>query len=370
MKIQPSPMDLTTLDACKSWAGITGSAQDANVQACLTAASIYFLRMTGRGPRNWQNATQNPFNQPVPYVETYDGISGQKLFLRNAPIVSVSSLIIGGYTVPQSTGPAATGWAIDDQGRAIVMRGGGASPQTFQYVGRFGNGVTAGAGVGNWRPFGGGPQQIQVSYTAGFTTNPVVNDHYKILAAWQASTNYSTGAQVSDGTFIQTASNSGTSGTVAPPWAQTSGGQTKDGIATPIVWVNTGNSGAPNVVTVDGDQNVLTDNGVIFFVGGGALARVLVAPSTGQYFLVSPGVYLFSAADAGSEVLISYTTAGTPADIILAVIQLVALNYKRRNWVGTRSVAMKDVGSTSYTLEIDPGISQCISNYTRSSMSS
>jgi hypothetical protein len=91
MNILPSPMDLASLSAVKSWLNITGTAQDQNLQACLTAASIYFLRATGRGPRNWQNVTQSPFNQSVPYSEVYDGISGVKLFLRNFPINSVSS---------------------------------------------------------------------------------------------------------------------------------------------------------------------------------------------------------------------------------------------------------------------------------------
>lgn len=369
MTIKPNPMDLTTLSACKSWASVTGSAQDANIQACLTAASIYFLRMTGRGPRNWQNATENPFNQPVDYLETYDGISGQKLFLRNFPINSVAFLTVGGYSVPASTTTTSSGYVVDDQGRAVAIRGGGAaSPQTFQYVGRFGNGYTAGAGGGgNFRPFAAGAQQIQVQYNAGFNTIPVVNDPYTILSAWEASTNYSTGDQVSDGTYIQTASNSGTSGTVAPPWSEKATNPTKDNTVT---WVNSGIVGAPNVVTIQGDQAVLSDDGVKYFSNGTALVKVQVAPLVGQYFLVAPGAYLFNEADANEEVLISYEAAGTPQDIILAVMQLVALNYKRRNWIGQRSVAMKDVGSTSYTLQMDPNIKETISNYTRSSFSS
>lgn len=364
-------MDLTTLSACKSWASVTGSAQDANIQACLTAASIYILRETGRGPRNWQNATQNPFNEPVDYLETYDGISGEKLFLRNFPINSITSLTVSGYSVPASMSTASAGYVVDDQGRAVVIRGGGAaSPQTFQYVGRYGNGYTAGAGAGGrLRPFATGAQQIQIEYNAGFNTIPIVNDPYTILAAWEPNTAYSTGDQVSDGTYIQTAGNSGTSGASAPPWSGNAGGQTKDG-TTPINWSNTGIAAAPYVVTIQGDQAVLTDNGVSYFSSGTVLTKVQIAPLQGQYFLVAPGVYLFNEADADVEVLISYNVAGTPQDLILATMQLVALNYKRRNWIGQRSVAMKDVGSTSYTLLIDPSIKETIANYTRSSFSS
>lgn len=371
MFIPPSPLDLASLSGCKAWiGGISGSAQDANIQACLTAASVYFLRQTGRGPRNWQTAAQSPFNQPVTYTETYDGISGGKLWLRNFPITAVSSVTVGSYTVPQSNGPTLPGWAIDDQGRAIVIRGGGAgtSPQTFQYVGRYGNGYQAGAGaVFGGRGFAVGPQSVQIGYTAGFNTVPVTSAINTIVAGWVASTAYATGAVVSDGTNLQQALNSGTSGTVAPPWSTTTGQQTKDNT---VSWKNTGIAAAPNTVSIVSDANVLSDQGVSYFIGGAALTKVLVAPAVGQYFLVSPGNYLFNVGDAGKQVLVNYTLAGTPPDIILAVFQLVALNYIRRNWVGTRSVGMKDVGTTSYTLALDPAIQQVISNYTRASLSS
>lgn len=374
MQILPSPMDLCSLSAVKSWLGITGSTQDNNLQACLTAASIFFLRYTGRGPRNWQNVTKNPFNEPVTYLETYDGISGNKLWLRNFPVNSISSLVVGGYTVPQSTGPALPGWVVDDQGRAVAIRngGGGASPQTFQYVGRFGNGYQAGAGGGGcWAPFGSGPQSIQVDYIAGFSTIAFTDDLETILAGWEASTAYVTGDQISDGTYIQQALNSGTSGTIDPPWAETAGINTLDGTgATQIKWKNTGIAASPNTVTITQDATVLADNGVSYFSSGTPLDPVLIAPLVGQYFLVAPGIYLFNAGDAGQEVLIDYTLAGTPADIIFAIIQLVSLNYMRKNWIGQRSVSMKDVGSTSYTLLIDPQIREVMEFYKRVSLNS
>lgn len=371
MFIPPSPLDLGSLSGCKAWiGGVSGSSQDANIQACLTAASVYILRMTGRGPRNWQTATESPFNQPVGYMETYDGIAGNKLWLRNFPITEVASVVVGAYTVPQSTGPSLPGWAIDDQGRAIVLRNGGAgmSPQTFQYVGRYGNGFMAGSGaVFGGRGFAAGPQQIQIGYTAGFNTIPVTNSINTVIEGWQASTGYATGDTVSDGTNLQQALNSGTTGSVAPPWAAASGGKTTDNT---ISWKNTGIAAAPNTLSIESDANVLSDEGVKYFSSGTPFVKVLISPSVGEYFLVAPGNYLFNVADAGVEVLVNYTLAGTPPDLILACFQLVALNYQRRNWVGVRSIAMKDVGSTSYTLAIDPGIQQVISNYTRASLSS
>jgi len=368
MNIQPSPMDLTTVAACQSWGNFTGSST-ANLQACLTAASIYFLRMTGRGPRNWQNVAQNPFNQPVTYQETYDGISGQKLFLRNFPINSVSSLTIGGNVVAQSTSATSPGWIIDDQGRAITMRfGGGVSPDTFQYYARYGNGGSAGYGGGrNIRPFAAPVQGIHVNYTAGFLSY-IYDEIYTAIPAWQPNTAYATGAQVSDGIFIQTASNSATSGALAPPWSANKGQPTKDG--TTLIWTNTGIANAPNTIIIQSEVAVLTDGGVKYFSNGSPLESVNIAPLIGQYSLLAAGVYLFNAADAGKQMDVTYTKAGTPADIVLAVMQLVSLNYKRRDWIGLRSVAMKDVGSTSYTLAIDPVIQECIRNYTRANLSS
>lgn len=372
MAVTPSPMDLASLSAVKNWLNITSSTNDANLQACLTAASIFFLRMTGRGPRNWQNVTQTPFNQSVAYTEVYDGIIGDKLFLRNFPINSVASLSVGSMAIQPSAGVGLPGFVIDDQGRAIVMRngGGGMSPQTFSYVGRFGNGYTAGSGTGaaySFAPFGSGPQSIQVGYSAGFNSQEIIGDLQTIVAGWLPNTAYATNAIVSDGTYLQMAQNSGTSGALAPPWSPLISNHTTDNT---ITWINTGVLGGVNTVTITPEVVILQDDGVAYFSNGDPLTPVNTVPAAGQYYIVSQGLYLFNASDAGKEVLLSYTLAGTPADIILAVIQLVSLNYKRRDWIGLRSVAMKDVGSTSYTLQMDPAIKDVISLYTRTSFSS
>lgn len=370
MPISPSPLDLASLYGVKQWLGIAGTSQDMNLQACLSAASVYFLRYTGRGPRNWQNVTASPFNESVPYTEVYDGISGSKLFLRNFPINTVASLQVNNVSIQPSTAPGLPGWMIDDQGRAIVIRngGGGASPQTFAYVGQFGNGYQAGAGAGIFlSPFGGGVQSVAVDYSAGFEGIPVVGEVYPITQAWQASQAYATGDVISDGTNLQQAQNSGTTGTVAPPWSTQSNGLTQDNT---ISWLRLGITQAPYTVTIQNDVATLSDQGVTFFVGGAALTKVNIQPTSGQYFLISPGNYLFAAADQGLEVAISYTPAGTPQDIVLAVIQMVSLNYMRRNWIGQRSIAMKDVGSTSYTLLLDPEIREVMEFYKRSNFSS
>lgn len=366
--IPPSPMDMATLYAVKNWLGIMNNAQDANLQACITAASIYFLRMTGRGPANWQNATQNPFNEPVDYFETYDGNTGQKMFLRNFPINTVASLSVAGYSIPQSAGEQSPGYGIDNSGRAIFVRGSGYGYSGIGGVSGFGN-VRGRGGFGSSRPFAAGPQTVQVQYNAGFTTIAYTDVIDTVVQGWQASTAVTAGEQISDGTFLQTALNSGTTGTVAPPWSATIGQQTLDGtVPTQVTWVNTGIAAQPYTIAIQSDAMILSDQGVSYFETGMPLEQVMVSPTVGQYFLVSPGNYLFSATDQGVEMLVNYTVAGTPADIILAIIQLVSLNYVRRNWIGIRSLAMKDVGSTSYTMQIDPAIQQVISNYTRAAL--
>lgn len=366
MTISASPMDLGTLSGVKNWLGITGSDQDENLQACLTAASIEVLRMTGRGSRNWQTATVSPFNQSCPFNEVYDGVSGQKLFLNNFPINSVQQLSLSGRIVPESTGPQFPGFTIDGQGRSLVLSFGGAlSPDTFQYISLYGNGYTSGAGaIRRPSPFGVGAQQIQVQYMAGFNASPIVDDLENITPAWAATTAYTTGDQVSDGTYIQQAGASGTSGALKPPFSQNAQGTTPDGDGD-LVWFNTGNQAAPNTIVIESTLAILSDQGVSYFSSGVPLTPVTIAPQVGQYFLVAPGVYLFNVADVGEPMLVSYTIAGTPGDLVLAVIQLVSLNYKRRNWIGTRSIAMKDVGSTSYTLLMDPEIRRVIEFYRR-----
>ncbi len=111
----------------------------------------------------------------------------------------------------------------------------------------------------------------------------------------------------------------------------------------------------------------LADVGVAYFADGTALQRVTTAPRQGQYFLQSSGQYLFSAADANRQVLLSYSAAGTPADIRLAATQMVAVNYKRRQWIDQASQAMANgAGTVSYrNWELPPEVISVMNAYTR-----
>lgn len=365
----PSPLDLTTLQAVKDWinANNTGFAPDSAIQRCITAWSINFLRLTGRGPRNWQNATQSPFNQPVAYTETYDGNGNNRLFLKNFPINSVSSLTaFGSALTPQST-PGGSGWAIDDQARSLVLIQNSIGGTGFSlFAGGPGFPVAPGRGG-----FPLGTQNIGVSYVAGFSTISVTGALYTVAEAWEASTNYSTGDLVSDGVYLQRAISSGESGTAAPSWANQANGNTVDGSgASQFTWINTGVLAQPNTVQVSSDVAILADNGVSLFSGGTQLTKVNTSPSAGQYFLVAPGLYLFNSAQAGAQVLISYTAAGTPTDIVQAAVEAVGLNYQRKQWIGISSESMKDVGQTTYTqFSMSKSVLDVVRNYTRTSLS-
>lgn len=369
----PSPLDLTTLASARAWIGglNTGGSQaasDQNIQACITAASFEFLRLTGRGPMNWQTATQSPFVQPVDYVELYSGNGNPQIMLRNFPVNSISQVTINGASVPASSGPGVAGYQVGATGRGVVLSaGGGANPQSFWNYpyGSYAGG--SGGGLGRFG-FSYGNQNVQVSYNAGFAMNEVSGELQTVIPAWQASHNYGTGDVIAAGGYLQTAQNSGTSGAQNPSWnINTSNGTDDNG----ILWSTDYDPATPNTIvagTIANGYNWLVDGGVKYFSSGNPLTAVQTSPAQGQY-RVQNGVYLFNAADAGQEVLLSYSAAGTPADIVLAINQLVALNYSRRNWVGVRSIAMKDVGSTSYsTWAMDAGVKQVFEYYTRRSI--
>lgn len=120
-----NPIDLVTTAQVKSWIGVTTSADDANIQACITMASWEWLRRTGRGPADGSVPSASPLVSPVAYNENYDGPGGVRLFLRNTPIVSIEVLTIGTQTIQQSAVYGQPGWVIDSGGKSIALRNGG-----------------------------------------------------------------------------------------------------------------------------------------------------------------------------------------------------------------------------------------------------
>lgn len=110
----------------------------------------------------------------------------------------------------------------------------------------------------------------------------------------------------------------------------------------------------------------LSNTSVNFFVGGTLLTPVLVAPAAGQYYLAGGGQYQFAAADAGKQVLLAYSGAGTPADVSFMSTKVVALTYKQRQSLGIKSEAMAaGAGTVSYDWSIDDKDWRVINGYKR-----
>lgn len=128
--------------------------------------------------------------------------------------------------------------------------------------------------------------------------------------------------------------------------------------------------GGAGPYTAQVSQLWLSDAGVEYFDSGIALTKVATSPLVGQYYLQGGGSYLVNIADANRQLQISYKTSGTPADILVAATQMVALNYKRRQNINESSQAMSNgAGTVSYqTWEFPPEVQSVIRNYTRQAL--
>lgn len=314
MTIPANPIDLTTIARVKSWQGVTDPgamknfSDDDNIQACITAASNYWLWRTGKISGLDQVPSQSPFVQPVAYSDVYDGDGGDRQFVRVSPIQSVQSVKIFNVSIPLSANGISAGYVIDGSRKAIALVGvatGRGYPRNGAYgiyQNPFGG---ASPTFGGWR-FTQGIQNVFVSYTAGFNTQSVAAE-------------------------LQTVPLQGSFQVIVNivPW--------------------------------------LTDSGVSYFSNGNPLLKVFIAPQVGQYFVLGGGAYLFNAADAGKQMLISYQASGVPPDVELAARQMVSVNIKRRRWIDQKSQSMANGGgTTSYRdWELPREVTSVMENYTR-----
>lgn len=127
----------------------------------------------------------------------------------------------------------------------------------------------------------------------------------------------------------------------------------------------------PFIITVD-ELPWIEDTGVLYFSDGTSLAAVTVAPAEGQYYVQSPGVYLFNAADAGLQVQISYAATGCPSDMAQAAIATVGYNYRKHTRQGMRSQQLAGAtggGMSTYSdLEIPTEALGTLMDYKRSAI--
>lgn len=85
---------------------------------------------------------------------------------------------------------------------------------------------------------------------------------------------------------------------------------------------------------------------IVKYANGNILNNVSNNPSAGQY-TVNNGIYGFAAADAGANLLISYSYI--PADIEHACIEIVGERYRYKNHIGEVSKTLGGQGSVSFS---------------------
>lgn len=132
---------------------------DSVIAGMISDASQIFLERIGVASLN----SVNTFN------ETYDGNGTSTLFLRQRPIVSITQLMVNTVIVPQSTQVNIPGWVVADDAARLIIRPAGLP---------WGQGWNGGVGIyrqgyAGWGwAYQQGLQNIQVSYTAGYTMTP------------------------------------------------------------------------------------------------------------------------------------------------------------------------------------------------------
>jgi len=130
--------NLTTLANAKAWAGATTNNDDALLTRLIASASRFILSYIER-PSLFKNS----------YADVFDGVGQRSQMLRNWPVISVQSLVLGSQLIPASPGYGQCGYVLDAPSSFPP-----GSPQRISLYGhRF--------------PFNS-PASVNVVYTAGF----------------------------------------------------------------------------------------------------------------------------------------------------------------------------------------------------------
>ena len=130
--------NLTTLANVKSWSGVTTTNDDALLNRLIGSASRIILSYIER-----------PSLFKTQYADVFDGVGQRSQMLRNWPVLSVSSVLIGSQVITPSPGYPQSGYLLDPSNG--IPPG---SPQRLSL-----NGYSFGHG---------GPGAVSVTYTAGF----------------------------------------------------------------------------------------------------------------------------------------------------------------------------------------------------------
>lgn len=133
---------------------------DSMLSRVITAASAQWIWRTGQAIQDGSYPTHSPFVERVSYDQYYDGNGGVRMFLRNRPIATVTSLTVSGVAIPASTSETTPGYVIDSSGKSLAIKFGGAV--SSRYFSRSGVGYQFSMGI----------QNVHVVYTAGYAQTP------------------------------------------------------------------------------------------------------------------------------------------------------------------------------------------------------
>ena len=145
----PSPDDLCLLPDLKAWLNVQTNAEDALLQNLITRGSAQMLR--------WMNRDHLISTS---YTENRDGNDALFMLTRNFPLISVSSVVVNGVSIPLASDQVSAGFVFDS--RKIMLRGGSsafcsAGLYRSQYQYRFTRGF----------------QNVQLVYQAGYASVPL-----------------------------------------------------------------------------------------------------------------------------------------------------------------------------------------------------
>jgi len=156
----PQPYDLIDVATLAQYANLPNLTTDMEdvAQSLISGFSMEVCNYAGRAPGS--------FNGVAAFAETYDGNGNDELFVANAPIVTIASLDINGILIPQSVSVSTPGWYIPRQAKSVVMRTASTVVSTFSSTD-----WAAFTGLPVWK-FWRGRGNVQISYTAGYSTPP------------------------------------------------------------------------------------------------------------------------------------------------------------------------------------------------------
>lgn len=229
---------------------------------------------------------------PRTVTERYDGVGAGRVLLRNWPVLSVQSVVADGVTLGAGTYPSAStsvGWPPSGY---VFSPWDGSVPGKPQVLDAFANPATTTVTGPVAPPFSRGRQNVQVTYLCGYSVQAEA-------ASVPPSPPYAASVLASYG-----------------PWA--------------------------------------SDMGVAYAATGAKLTAVASAPVAGQYVAPVQGVpsagqpaqYVFSAADAGAAVLVTY--GFVPSALNDACVEWAAERYRYRGRVGQKSQTVAGQQTAAY----------------------